>query len=78
MARIEVWSPRWHDETVLINANKIAPHNEIYFTKTPSMRGNYYYMSGEDIRSHPSQMYGNVKRYIVPLSKVKEGIIFDE
>lgn len=68
--KIEIWQPRWKDRKVLIATYKVGTHNEIVFTKTPSMPDTYY-VSGEDIRACTKASNTKIECYEVPLSKLE-------
>lgn len=69
--RIVIWQPRYRDRTVLIAAYKLGIHNEITFTKAPSMEG-VYYISGEEARKYPRESNGKLDVYAVPLDKLEK------
>lgn len=67
---IDIWQPRWKDRTVLIAKFKVGTHNEIVFSKTPSLPDKYY-LSGERIRSYPTNNNGKIECYVVPLDDLE-------
>ncbi len=67
----EIWQPRWKDRTVLLAKYKAGLHNEIIFTKAPSMPGSYY-ISGSDIAKCPVQSNGKLDCYVVDLNKLEQ------
>lgn len=69
--KIEIWQPRWKDRVVLIAKHKVGTHNDIYFTKAPSMGDNHYYISGEAARQCPTDTNGKIACYAVPLDLLK-------
>jgi hypothetical protein len=68
---IEIWAPRYRDKVVLIAKHKVGTHNDIVFTKAPSMGSNHYYLSGEEIRSCATDTNGSIACYAVPMSKLR-------
>ena len=71
LSLIEIWSPRYHNRTVLIAKFKLQTHNKIIFTKVPSLKGKEYYMSGADIAKYPLDTNGKVPCYAVDLNDLK-------
>lgn len=67
---INIFQPRWHDRTVMIAAYKVGLHNQITFSKTPSMPETYY-ISGAEVKKHPLQPNGKLMCYCVPLDKLE-------
>lgn len=68
--KIVIWQPRWKDRKVLIAKFKVGAHNEITFTKTPTMQETYY-LSGETIRKYPLESNGKVACYAVPIDELE-------
>ncbi len=69
--KIEIWQPRWRDRVVLIAKHKVGAHNEVIFTKAPSMGDNSFYLSGEVIRQCPTDTNGKIACYAVELDKLR-------
>jgi len=67
---IDIWQPRWKDRVVMIAKYKVGQHNEIHFSKTPSMKGAYY-LSGEKAKDYPVETNGKVDCYAVPLNELE-------
>lgn len=67
---IEIWQPRWKDRKVLIAKHKVGTHNEIVFTKTPSLP-EHYYLSGETIRNCTLETNGKIPCYAVPIDELE-------
>lgn len=67
---ISIWSPRYHDNKVLINPRKVGDHNKIVFTKAPSLPLEYY-MSGKMIRSFKKESNGSIMCFCVPVEELK-------
>ncbi len=67
---IEIWQPRWKDRKVLIAKFRVGTHNEIVFTKAPSLDAKYY-MSGAKIRDYPLETNGKIPCYAVPLEELE-------
>lgn len=62
--KISVWMPRYHDKKILIAKFKVGRHNEITFTKAPSLPDTYY-LSGETIKKYPLETNGKIPVYAV-------------
>lgn len=71
--KIDIWQPRWKDRTVMIAKYKVGTHNLINFTKTPTMKDEYY-LSGATITKFPLETNGKVECYCVPLDEL---IVFE-
>lgn len=69
--KLEIWHPRYHDKVVLLAKHKIGAHNEIIFTKAPSMGDNHFYVSGAEVRSCPTETNGTIACYAVPMAMLK-------
>lgn len=67
----EIWSPRYHDKKVLLNAFKVGTHNKIMFTKAPSMGEEPYYVSGKTVKKYPKVSNGTIMTYSVPLDELR-------
>lgn len=67
---IEIWQPRWKDRVVLIAKHKVGRHNQIVFTKAPSLSGKFY-VSGETATKCPIETNGTIACYAVPLSELE-------
>lgn len=67
---IDIWQPRWKDRTVLIAKFKVGEHNEITFSKTPSMPKKYY-ISGAKCRTYPINTNGKLDCYVVPIDDLE-------
>jgi len=72
MARIEIWSPKYSNDTVRIDVNKVAIHNVIYFTKANHLIGKEFYITGEKVRQYPIKPNGRGKVYEVPMKELQE------
>lgn len=68
--KIEIWQPRWKDRKVLIAKHKVGTHNEVVFTKAPSLPENYY-LSGDTIRKYPLESNGKLMCYAVPMDELE-------
>jgi len=68
---IEIWSPRYHDRTVLIAKYKVSDGiNKIKFTKALSLAGKVFSIKGADIKKHPTESNGRIPCYAVPLGEL--------
>lgn len=68
---IEIWQPRWKDRVVLIAKYKVGTHNEIIFTKTPSLEGSFY-ISGANATKYPVETNGKLACYAIPLDDLEK------
>lgn len=68
---IEIWQPRWKDRVVLIAKYKVGTHNEIIFTKTPSLEGSFY-ISGVNASKYPIETNGKLACYAIPLDDLEK------
>lgn len=66
----EIWSPRYHDGTVLLAKRKVGTHNKVVFTKAPSMGTDPYYVSGAVVKKCKKMFNNKLECYIVPLDKL--------
>jgi hypothetical protein len=69
--KIEIWSPRYKDRTVLIAAYKVRDMNEIVFTKSKHLAGMSFFMRGFDIKKYPKTTNGKLVCYTVPLDDLE-------
>lgn len=69
-AKIDIWTPRYHDRKVLIAKYKVQTNNLIEFTKAKHLKGMKFEMSGADIAKHPIESNGKLECYAVPLDEV--------
>lgn len=69
MNTIEIWSPRFYDQKVLIKAFQLQPGmNRIVFTKSRAWANKELLMDADRIRSYPIEAHGRTGVYAVPLS----------
>ena len=68
--RFEIWSPRYHDNKVLLKRLRVGRHNKIVFTKAPSMGTEPYYISGAVVKRHKVVSNGTIDVYAVDLNKL--------
>ena len=69
MRTIEIWSPRYKDNTVLIASYKVKKgRNYVEFTKAPHLTG-FYWATDKDIKASPVQKNGKIIVYCVPFDK---------
>lgn len=66
-----IWQPRWKDRKVLLASYKVGTHNEILFTKAPSLGEEPYYVSGKVVREYPLETNGKISCYAVPIDKLE-------
>lgn len=69
--KFEIWAPKYSTGTVLLAKHKVGTHNEIVFTKAPSMGTEPYYVSGEQIRKSPIINNGKIDCYSVKVSDLQ-------
>lgn len=69
---IEIWTPRYHDNVVLIATYKVkSGDNFIKFTKAKYLAGKIFKISGADIKSCPLDDNGKITCYAVPMDKLE-------
>lgn len=69
---IEIWQPRYKDNTVLIATYKVkSGYNYIKFTKAKHLEGKLYRLHSTDIDNRKVQRNGNGNVYIVPFEKLE-------
>jgi hypothetical protein len=70
----EIWSPRYHDKKVLLNAKKIKDAKtqwlKIKFTKAPSMEGDWC-ISKQKAMTFPLDTNGTIQCRAIPLSALE-------
>lgn len=70
----EIYSPRWHDKTVLLKASKIrdakTKYLKIKFTKAPSMEGDWV-ISRQKAISFPLTTNGTIQCRAIPLKELE-------
>lgn len=65
---IEIWQPRYKDNTVLIATYKVnAGLNKIRFTRARHLAGKIFSVMGADIFKCPKQSNGRITCYVVPM-----------
>lgn len=73
MNRIEIWSPRYHDNVCLVGKNKIrSGDNIIYFTKAKHLEGKQFKLTDEQIKSSPIDTNGKIACYAVDMNLILE------
>jgi hypothetical protein len=70
-----IWTPRYHDQTVLLAAHKVGLHNKILFTKAKHLGTDPYYVSGKTIKKYKKESNGKIDCYAVPLGELEPLII---
>lgn len=68
---IEIWSPKFSTDEVLIAVKRVKKHNRIIFTKTKHLAGRVYYISGQVAREYPIQSNGSISCYCIPMNKLE-------
>lgn len=71
MNRIEIWSPKYMTDSVLIATYRVQKDNQVVFTKARHLEGKTFYISGEDIRRCPIVTNGKIACYDVPMSRLR-------
>ena len=71
VSKFEIWAPKYSSQTVLLAKHKVGTHNEIVFTKAPSMGTTPYYISGEVVKKCAELSNGSIACYSVPISKLE-------
>lgn len=69
--RIEIWSPKYSTQSVLVDVRKVKNDNIIYFTKANHLKGKEYYLSGDVARESDIISNGKIKCYDVPLGNLE-------
>jgi len=68
---IEIWSPKYSTDEVLIDPKKVAAHNLIIFTKAKHLEGKQFYLSGLTIRQSHLVSNGKIMCHAVPMDKLE-------
>jgi hypothetical protein len=69
---IEIWSPRYHDNKVLIAKYKVCSGvNEIIFTKAKNLSGMKFRINGMEIAKCPVETNGSIDCYAVDMNKLE-------
>lgn len=68
--KIEIWSPRYKDRTVLIAVYKLRGENEIVFTKAPHLAGMSFYLDAKTAQASPVTTNGRIPCYQVDFDKL--------
>jgi hypothetical protein len=55
---------------VLLAKYKIGTHNRIYFTKAPTLKGDFY-ISGAKASTYPIETNGKIAVYAVPIDELE-------
>lgn len=71
MQRIEIWSPKYSTNSVLIAKYKVGANNLVVFTKANHLAGMEYSISGEEVKKYPLQKNGNTEVYVVPFDSLE-------
>ena len=71
MQKIEIWTPKYSTNSVLIAKYKVGADNLIVFTKAKHLAGFEYRISGEEIKKSPTQKNGNSEVYVVPFDSLE-------
>ena len=67
---IRIWEPRYHDRVVLVAKHKVKDGvNKIIFTKSKSLKGKTFELTGDFIRNCPLDSNGKIPCYAVPLEE---------
>lgn len=72
---LTILAPRWKDRTVLLADWKIGLHNEIRITASRKDGSLFFpqpfYMSGEKVKTYPTQQHSQRRVYIVPIDDLE-------
>jgi len=69
--RIEIWQPRYKDNTVLLAKYKIVDgENEIIFTKAKHLADMVFSINSNDIKQCSIANNGKIDCYVVPMDKL--------
>lgn len=66
-----IWSPRYHDKTVLLAVRKVGEHNKVVFTKADSMGTSPYFISGKIAKRGKKVSNGTIDCYAVKLDDLQ-------
>lgn len=67
MQKIQIWEPRYSDDTVLVAKYKVKDDNLIVFTKAKHLKGMEFRVSGETVRKCPLDNNSKIECYAVPM-----------
>jgi len=68
---IQIWSPKYSTDQVLIDPKKVTAHNKIVFTKAKHLEGKQFYLSGLTIRQSHLMSNGKIMCHAVPMDKLE-------
>jgi hypothetical protein len=68
---IEIWTPRYHDRTVMVACYKVKTHNKIIFTKAKHLLGREYYLGISQAKKCDINNNGKIPCYCVPLDELE-------
>ena len=71
MNRIEIWSPKYSTQSVLVDVRKVKADNVIYFTKAKHLEGKEYYLSGKVAEGCPVRSNGRIMCYDISMNKLE-------
>lgn len=72
MANIQIWQPRYKDNTALVARYKVGAVNHISFTKAKHLAGRVFVMDGDLIRQYPLETNGTIACYAVPMEVLEK------
>lgn len=73
MNTIEIWQPRYKDNTVLVAKKNVKNgSNVIIFTKAKHLEGKAFLLTDEEISKFPVGTNGKIDCYIIPMEYVTE------
>ena len=74
---IEVWEPKYSNNTVRVNVNKVRMgENQLIFTKAPSMGDKIYVFDGAKAKTCPIKPNGRGRVYEIPLDWLEEKVFY--
>lgn len=77
---IQIWSPRYHDNTCLILCTKVKQGRnfKVWFSEANSLKGKLFYISKDTILKYPKESNGSAPCYAVPMDELRPLTIREE
>jgi hypothetical protein len=67
---MEIWSPKYKDNTALLAVRKIKDKNIVRFTKAKHLKGLEFYIDGATAKKYPIVSNGTINCYAVPMTEL--------
>lgn len=68
---VPIWEPRYHDDCMLIDKDKVRDYTQIRFTKTNKFPG-IFWIPGDVVRKYPLQPNGGTEVHQVPMFELNQ------